>query len=129
MSLSDLPKLLGTSVKPVQRQCLCTGFMGVPNNFGRSDYDMIGEKMLISTRCTHIFMSNLIKKSWTDSSVAATIWTTNTYRERKLIFTLTLLTTSHFRNLSYNRPRWYGKVCHVQKRFLTLKPNLICTYL
>ena len=26
------------------------------------------EKMLISTRCIHGFMSNLIKKSWTDSS-------------------------------------------------------------
>ena len=25
------------------------------------------EKMLISTRCIHGFMSNLIKKSWTDS--------------------------------------------------------------
>ena len=63
------------------------------------------------------------------ASVAHWMWTTSTYRERKLIFTLTLLTTSHFRNLSYNRPRWYGEVCHVQKRFLTLKPNLICTYL
>ena len=26
------------------------------------------EKMLISTRCIHGFMSNLIKKSWTDST-------------------------------------------------------------
>ena len=28
------------------------------------------EKMLISTRCIHGFMSNLIKKSWTDSNRA-----------------------------------------------------------
>ena len=27
------------------------------------------EKMLISTRCIHGFMSNLIKKSWTDSTI------------------------------------------------------------
>ena len=27
------------------------------------------EKVLISTRCIHGFMSNLIKKSWTDSTV------------------------------------------------------------
>ena len=26
------------------------------------------EKMLVSTRCIHGFMSNLIKKSWTDST-------------------------------------------------------------
>ena len=26
------------------------------------------EKMFISTRCIHGFMSNLIKKSWTDSA-------------------------------------------------------------
>ena len=30
---------------------------------------LFSEKMLISTRCIHGFMSNLIKKSWTDSSV------------------------------------------------------------
>ena len=30
------------------------------------------EKMLISTRCIHGFMSNLIKKSWTDSTLRAT---------------------------------------------------------
>ena len=27
------------------------------------------EKMLISTKCMHGFMSNLIKKSWTDSNM------------------------------------------------------------
>ena len=32
------------------------------------------EKMLISTRCIHGFMSNLIKKSWTDSNANANLW-------------------------------------------------------
>ena len=30
-----------------------------------------GEKMLISTRCIHDLMPNLIKKSWTDSKEEA----------------------------------------------------------
>ena len=40
-------------------------FVGSVHNFGRSDDDKFSEKMLISTRCIHGFMSNLIKKSWT----------------------------------------------------------------
>ena len=39
--MSDLPKLLSTSVKPVHKYYLCTGFIEVLNNFGRSDNDMI----------------------------------------------------------------------------------------
>ena len=44
-------------------------FEEVVHNFDRSDDDMICEKMLLSTKCKHGFMSlfNLIKKSWTDS--------------------------------------------------------------
>ena len=41
MSLSDLPKLLRTPVKPVHKCYLCTGFKEVLNNFGRSDNDKI----------------------------------------------------------------------------------------
>ena len=37
----DLPKLLRTSLKPVHKYYLCTGFTKVLNNFGRSDDDMI----------------------------------------------------------------------------------------
>ena len=37
LTSSDLPKLLRTSVKPVHRQHLCTGF----NNLGRSDNFMV----------------------------------------------------------------------------------------
>ena len=33
----------------------------------RVSWTLTLEKMLISTRCIHGFMSNLIKKSWTDS--------------------------------------------------------------
>ena len=41
MSLSDLLKLLMTSVKPVHKRYLCTGFTEVLDNFGRSDDDMV----------------------------------------------------------------------------------------
>ena len=41
MSLSDLPKLLRTSVKPVHKRYPCTGFKEVLNNFGGSDDEMI----------------------------------------------------------------------------------------
>ena len=41
MSLSDLPKLLRTSVKPLHKYYLCTGFTEVLNNFGKSDNDLI----------------------------------------------------------------------------------------
>ena len=37
MSSSDLPKLSNTSVKPVHKYYLFTGFTKVLNNFGRSD--------------------------------------------------------------------------------------------
>ena len=40
-------------------------FKEVVHNFGKSDEE--SGKMLIFTRCIHGFMSNLIKKSWTDS--------------------------------------------------------------
>ena len=41
MSSSDLSKLLRTSIKPVHKCYLWTGFTEVLNNFGRSDDDMI----------------------------------------------------------------------------------------
>ena len=46
----------------------CLIFVGSVHNFGRSDGD-ISEKMLISTRCIRGFMSNLVKKSWKDSTL------------------------------------------------------------
>ena len=50
---------------------LCPFFVGSVHNFGKSDNAMtrFSEKMLIFTRCIHGFMSNLLKKSWTDSDV------------------------------------------------------------
>ena len=42
-------------------------FREVVNNFGK--WNDLVKKMLISTRCIHGFMSNLIKKSWTDSTI------------------------------------------------------------
>ena len=35
---------------------------------------LFSEKMLISTRCKHGFMSNLIKRSWTDSILQSTLY-------------------------------------------------------
>ena len=48
---------------------MCPIFVGSVHNFDRSRDVMILWKILISTRCIHGFMSNLIKKSWTDSKV------------------------------------------------------------
>ena len=42
-------------------------FFGSVHNFGKSDDDIICEKVLISNRCIRSLMPNLIKKSWTDS--------------------------------------------------------------
>ena len=47
-------------------QKLCPFFVGSAHNFGLTRFC---EKMLISTRCIHGFMSNLIKKSWMDSNM------------------------------------------------------------
>ena len=43
-------------------------FEEVFHNFGKPGDKTFSEKMLISTRCIHGFMSKLIKKSWTDSN-------------------------------------------------------------
>ena len=65
MPSSDLQKLLRTSVKPVHKYYLCTGFTEVLNNFDRSgdDDDMFSEKVLIYDRCICGLMPNLHKKS------------------------------------------------------------------
>ena len=43
-------------------------FEEIVHNFGKSDHDIIfSEKVLISNRRISGLMSNLIKKSWTDS--------------------------------------------------------------
>ena len=45
-------------------------FVGPVHNFGKSDHDIIfSEKVLISNRRISGLMSNLIKKSWTDSTL------------------------------------------------------------
>ena len=69
MSLSDLPKLLRTSVKPVHRSYLCTGFTLLRSLIILICLTMtwFSKKMLISTRCIRGLMPNLIKQSWTDS--------------------------------------------------------------
>ena len=41
MTSSNVPKLLRSSVKPVHKCFLCTGFTEVLNNFGRSDDDAV----------------------------------------------------------------------------------------
>ena len=48
-------------------------FEEVVHDIGKSD----SEKMLISTRCIHGFMSNTIKKSWTVSKWAAPAYKTS----------------------------------------------------
>ena len=47
-------------------------FVGSIHDFGKSDA-RFSEKMLISTKFINGFMSNLIKKSWMDSILDATI--------------------------------------------------------
>ena len=78
------------------------------------------EKMLISTRCIHAFMSNLIKQSWTDSNirilslnVKSAMWSTILYRgiRTSLVFRKSVLgkllkvSILHF-FLSYIGLRW-----------------------
>ena len=51
---------------------MCPISVGSVNNFGKSDNDineLFCEKVLISNRCISGLMSNLIKKSWTDSTL------------------------------------------------------------
>ena len=48
---------------------MCPIFVGSVHNFGKSEDDIIIEKLLISNRCISGLMSNLIKKSWTDSKL------------------------------------------------------------
>ena len=48
---------------------MCPIFVGSVHNFGKSDDDStFSEKVLISDRCIGGLMSNLITKSWTDST-------------------------------------------------------------
>ena len=61
MSLSDLPKLLRTTTKPVHKWYLCTGFT------------WYSEKMMIYYSWIRGFMPNSHKKSWMVSNSQAAI--------------------------------------------------------
>ena len=82
---------------------MCPIFAGSVHNFGKSDNDKIWVKMLISTRCLHGFVSNLIKKSWTDSSlyvylcdIDISLYSQMTMSQRHINVLKIMLPTKHF---------------------------------
>ena len=73
------------------------------------------EKMLISTRCIHGFMSNLIKKSWTDSTPQATSMRITWFLQYLLFW----LKSVHFKKtvarISFLSKLWYFQYKSKQK--------------